>query len=202
MGRDLFSSLKQQKAAISYKKGFPLLALRLPTGTTLRFFGIRPRRGGQAGLSSPFWGENSKRVKGPENPWPSPPRGTRYGSHDERSPRRGCREGCAVLTLLSSRSLFLAAAASSCSAASCFSFSSSWRFRTATGSPFCVACQRGVAHQWGPPSPDPSPPTPREWDPALCSRGKIQLRSPRVTFGASLPKSRVPSLPSAPPEAR
>lgn len=39
-GRDLFSSLKQQKAAISYKKGFPLLALRLPTGTTLRFFGL------------------------------------------------------------------------------------------------------------------------------------------------------------------
>lgn len=70
----------------------------------------------------------------------------------------GCREGGVLLTLLSSRSLFLAAAASSCSAASCFSFSSSWRFRTATGSPFCVACQGGVAHQWGSPTPDPSPP--------------------------------------------
>lgn len=63
-----------------------------------------------------------------------------------------------MLTLLSSRSLFLAVATSSCSAASCFSFSSSWRFRTATGSPFCVACQGGVAHQWGPPPPNPSLP--------------------------------------------
>lgn len=89
MGRDLFSSLKQQKAAISYKKGFPLLALRLPTGTTLWFFGIRPRRGGQAGLSSPFWGENSKRVKGQENPWPSPPRGTRYGEPRRAEPTPG-----------------------------------------------------------------------------------------------------------------
>ena len=79
-------------------------------------------------------------------------------SHDKQSPCRGCQEGRVALTLLSSRSLFLAAAASSCSAASCFSFSSSWRFRTATGSPFCVACQHGVAHQWGPPPLDPCPP--------------------------------------------
>lgn len=39
-------------------------------------------------------------------------------------------------TLLSSLSLLLATAASSCSVASSFSFSSSWRFRITTGSPF------------------------------------------------------------------
>lgn len=39
-------------------------------------------------------------------------------------------------TLLSSRSLLLATAASSCSVASSFSFSSNWRFRITTGSPF------------------------------------------------------------------
>ena len=47
------------------------------------------------------------------------------------------RTGCALSrTLLSSLSLLLAAAASSCSVARSFSFSSSWRFRIATGSPF------------------------------------------------------------------
>lgn len=79
-------------------------------------------------------------------------------SHHEQRPHQGCQEGHTSLTLPSSRSLFLAAAESSCSADSSFSFSSSWRFRTATGSPFCVACQHGVAHHWGPPPSDPSPP--------------------------------------------
>lgn len=65
MRRDLFSTLKQQKAAISYRKGFPLLLLRLPTGATLRLFGLVPpwagsgpgeevRRG-----SSPLFGEKT-----------------------------------------------------------------------------------------------------------------------------------------------
>lgn len=65
-------------------------------------------------------------------------------SHHWQRAQRGWQEGHPGLTLLSSRSLFLAAAASSCSAESCFSFSSSCRFRTATGSPFCVACQHGM----------------------------------------------------------
>lgn len=71
--------------------------------------------------------------------------GTAALSEQGELPRH--QESCAAPTLLSSRSLFLAAETSSCSAASCFSFSSNWRFRTVTGSPFCVACEREAAHQ-------------------------------------------------------
>lgn len=57
----------------------------------------------------------------------------------------------AVLTLVSSLSLFLAADASSCSVASCFSFSSNWRFRVVTGSPFWVACEETTCYLRNPP---------------------------------------------------
>jgi len=48
----------------------------------------------------------------------------------------------------------------------------------------------------------PIPSTPHTRDPALCSSGKIQLWSPRLTLRASLPENRMPSLPSTSPEAR
>lgn len=44
--RDLFSFLKQQKAAVSYGKGFPLLLLRLPAGVTLWLLGLVPSPAG------------------------------------------------------------------------------------------------------------------------------------------------------------
>lgn len=45
MRKDLLFSLKK-KAAISYRKGFPLLFPWLPTGTTLWFFGLAPPQTG------------------------------------------------------------------------------------------------------------------------------------------------------------
>lgn len=112
-------------------------------------------------------------------------------SHHEQRAHWACQEGHPGLTLLSSRSLFLAAAASSCSAESCFSFSSSWRFRTATGSPFCVACQHGVAHQWGH-HLQTHPLHPTHTTSCPLFQGKIQL--PKA-LRASLPENGVPSLP-------
>lgn len=72
--RDLFSSLKQQKAAISYGKGFPLLLLRLPTGATLRLLGwclpgldqAWERRSGRDLL--PFLGRKQQTGEGPREP--------------------------------------------------------------------------------------------------------------------------------------
>lgn len=99
-------------------------------------------------------------------------------SHHEQRPHQGCQEGHTGLTLLSSRSLFLAAAASSCSAESCFSFSSSWRFRTATGSPFCVACQQGRWHISGDHHLQTHPLHPRCVTSCPLLQGEIQLHSP------------------------
>lgn len=115
-------------------------------------------------------------------------------SHHEQSPHWGCQEGHTGLTLLSSRSLFLAAAASSCSAESCFSFSSSWRFRTATGSPLLRGLPVWGGTSVGTTTFRPIPSTPHARQPALCSRGKF---SPALqdTLRASLPENRVPSLP-------
>ena len=63
--RDLFSSLKQQKAAVSYGKGFPLLLLQLPTGATLQLFGLVPPQAGSGPQeevrrgSPPLFGEKT-----------------------------------------------------------------------------------------------------------------------------------------------
>lgn len=81
MRKDLLFSLKEKRAAISYRKGFPLLLPWLPTGTTLHFSGLAPPQtggGGQGGISSSFWEENSQQVKGPK----SPIRGLRYGEQE------------------------------------------------------------------------------------------------------------------------
>lgn len=114
--------------------------------------------------------------------------------HHEQRPHRGCQEGHTGLTLLSSRNLFLAAAASSCSAESCLSFSSSWRFRTATGSPFCVACQHGGGTSVGTTTFRPIPSTPHTGNPALYSRAKFSSIL-KDTLRASLSENGVPSLP-------
>lgn len=187
MRKDFLISPKEKKAAVSYRKGFPLLFPWLPTGTTLRhYFGLAsPQTGGQGRISSPFWEENSQQVKGPK----SPIRGLRCGEQEvhgephEQRPHRGCQEGHTGLTLLSSRNLFLAAAASSCSAESCLSFSSSWRFRTATGSPFCVACQHGGWHISGDHHLQTHPLHPTRATSCPLLQGKIQLHSQRHPQG-------------------
>lgn len=75
MRKDLLYSLKEKKAAVSYRKGFPLLFPWLTVGATLQFFGLAPpqtgagpREEGRVGISSPFWEENSQQMKGPKSP--------------------------------------------------------------------------------------------------------------------------------------
>lgn len=73
MTMDLFPSLKQQKAAVSYRKSFSLLLLWLPTGNTPWPFGLVPPGAGSGEDLLPFSGGNRKRVKDPESTWTSSP---------------------------------------------------------------------------------------------------------------------------------
>lgn len=65
MRKDFLFSPKEKKAAISYRKGFPLLFPWLPTGTTLRFFGLAPPQTGAGpreegrGGSPPLFGRKT-----------------------------------------------------------------------------------------------------------------------------------------------
>lgn len=67
MRMDLFSSLKQQKASVSYRKSFSLLLLWLPTGTIPWSFGLVPPGAGSGEDLLLFSGGNHKHMKDPES---------------------------------------------------------------------------------------------------------------------------------------
>lgn len=67
MRKDLLYSLKEKKAAISYRKGFPLLFPWLTVGATLQFWS-RPKRGGQGWDLLPFLGRKQPTDEGSKEP--------------------------------------------------------------------------------------------------------------------------------------